>query len=61
MSNACPGTFYEIDEDFRIEKGRVGEILNRYIRTTVGRTRLNREIEEAMKGLWAYVSREMSL
>nr|YP_009631214.1 RpoC1 [Podocarpus latifolius]QCA41079.1 RpoC1 [Podocarpus latifolius]QJF72969.1 RNA polymerase beta' subunit [Podocarpus milanjianus] len=55
------GTFYEIYEDFQIRKGRVGEIINRYIRTTVGRTRLNREIEEAMKGLWAYVSREMSL
>nr|YP_010569529.1 RNA polymerase beta' subunit [Podocarpus nubigenus]UZF97236.1 RNA polymerase beta' subunit [Podocarpus nubigenus] len=55
------GTFYEIYEDFQIRKGRVGEISNRYIRTTVGRTRLNREIEEAMKGLWAYVSREMSL
>nr|QYB21387.1 RNA polymerase beta' subunit [Falcatifolium taxoides] len=55
------GTFYEIYEDFRIRKGRVGEIVNKYIRTTVGRTRLNREIEEAMKGLWAYVSREMSL
>nr|YP_008965102.1 RNA polymerase beta subunit-1 [Nageia nagi]BAK86687.1 RNA polymerase beta subunit-1 [Nageia nagi]BAO19786.1 RNA polymerase beta subunit-1 [Nageia nagi]BCK60641.1 RNA polymerase beta subunit-1 [Nageia nagi] len=55
------GTFYEIYEDFKIRKGRVGEIINRYIRTTVGRTRLNREIEEAMKGLWAYVSREMSL
>nr|YP_010378728.1 RNA polymerase beta' subunit [Podocarpus longifoliolatus]QYJ09374.1 RNA polymerase beta' subunit [Podocarpus longifoliolatus] len=55
------GTFYEIYEDFQIRKGRVGEIINRYIRTTVGRTRLNREIEEAMKGLWAYVSREISL
>nr|YP_009379952.1 RNA polymerase beta subunit-1 [Dacrycarpus imbricatus]QHX99666.1 RNA polymerase b'-subunit [Dacrycarpus imbricatus]BAX56480.1 RNA polymerase beta subunit-1 [Dacrycarpus imbricatus] len=55
------GTFYEIYEDFQIRKGRAGEIVNKYIRTTVGRTRLNREIEEAMKGLWAYVSREMSL
>nr|YP_009727661.1 RNA polymerase b'-subunit [Dacrydium elatum]QHX99748.1 RNA polymerase b'-subunit [Dacrydium elatum] len=55
------GTFYEIYEDFQIRKCRVGEIVNKYIRTTVGRTRFNREIEEAMKGLWAYVSREMSL
>nr|BBF90810.1 RNA polymerase beta subunit-1 [Dacrydium cupressinum] len=55
------GTFYEIYEYFQIRKCRVGEIVNKYIRTTVGRTRFNREIEEAMKGLWAYVSREMSL
>nr|BBF91003.1 RNA polymerase beta subunit-1 [Pherosphaera fitzgeraldii] len=55
------GTFYEIYEDYQIRKGRVGEILNKYIRTTVGRTRFNREIEEAMRGLWAYVIQEMSL
>nr|AER45537.1 rpoC1 [Agathis australis] len=55
------GTLYEIYEDYRIRKGRMGEILNRYIRTTVGRTRFNREIEEAMRGLSAYVRQEMSL
>nr|QYB22289.1 RNA polymerase beta' subunit [Prumnopitys andina] len=55
------GTFYEIYGDYQIRKGRVGEILNRYIRTTVGRTRFNREIEEALRGLWAYVRQEMSL
>nr|BBF90895.1 RNA polymerase beta subunit-1 [Lagarostrobos franklinii] len=56
------GTFYEIYEDYQIRKGRVGEIINRYIRTTVGRTRFNREIEEAMRGLSAYVIKhEMAL
>nr|UPV71010.1 RNA polymerase beta' subunit [Cephalotaxus oliveri]UPV71092.1 RNA polymerase beta' subunit [Cephalotaxus oliveri] len=52
------GTFYEIYEHFRIKKGRMGEIRNKYIRTTVGRTRFNREIEEAIKGLWAYDIRQ---
>nr|QYB20802.1 RNA polymerase beta' subunit [Callitris pyramidalis] len=56
------GTFYEIYDSFRIRKGRVGEILNKYIRTTVGRIRFNREIEEAIKGLWAYeFQQELSL
>nr|AER45536.1 rpoC1 [Halocarpus kirkii] len=55
------GPFFEIYEDSQIRKGRAGEISNRYIRTTVGRTRFNREIEEAMRGLWAYVKQEMSL
>nr|YP_010137917.1 RNA polymerase beta' subunit [Cephalotaxus fortunei var. alpina]YP_010137999.1 RNA polymerase beta' subunit [Cephalotaxus fortunei]YP_010138245.1 RNA polymerase beta' subunit [Cephalotaxus mannii]QPO89611.1 RNA polymerase beta' subunit [Cephalotaxus fortunei var. alpina]QPO89693.1 RNA polymerase beta' subunit [Cephalotaxus fortunei]QPO90021.1 RNA polymerase beta' subunit [Cephalotaxus mannii]UPV70846.1 RNA polymerase beta' subunit [Cephalotaxus mannii]UPV70928.1 RNA polymerase beta' subun len=56
------GTFYEIHEHFRIKKGRMGEIRNKYIRTTVGRTRFNREIEEAIKGLWAYdIRQKMSL
>nr|QNT11685.1 RNA polymerase beta' subunit [Chamaecyparis hodginsii]UFP91801.1 RNA polymerase beta' subunit [Chamaecyparis hodginsii] len=56
------GTFYEIYDYFRIRKGRVGEILNKYIRTTVGRIRFNREIEEAIKGLWTYdIRQEMSL
>nr|YP_009240195.1 RNA polymerase b'-subunit-1 [Sciadopitys verticillata]AMO00762.1 RNA polymerase b'-subunit-1 [Sciadopitys verticillata]BCK60783.1 RNA polymerase beta subunit-1 [Sciadopitys verticillata] len=57
------GTFYEIYEHYRIRKGRMGEILNRYILTTVGRIRFNREIEEAIKGLWTYDIRqkEMSL
>nr|YP_009701071.1 RNA polymerase beta subunit [Parasitaxus usta]QEQ14276.1 RNA polymerase beta subunit [Parasitaxus usta] len=55
------GTFYEIYEDYRIRKGIPGEIKNIYIRTTVGRARFNREIEEAMKGLWAYVRQEMLL
>nr|YP_009154339.1 RNA polymerase beta [Metasequoia glyptostroboides]AKM70797.1 RNA polymerase beta [Metasequoia glyptostroboides] len=56
------GTFYEIYDHFRIRKGRVGEILNKYIRTTVGRIRFNREIEEAIKGLWTYdIRQEMSL
>nr|QGU93514.1 RpoC1 [Torreya californica] len=56
------GTFYEIHQHFRIRKGRMGEILNKYIRTTVGRTRFNREIEEAIKGLWAYdIRQELSL
>nr|BBN66662.1 RNA polymerase beta subunit-1 [Libocedrus plumosa] len=56
------GTFYEIYDHFRIRKGRVGEILNKYIRTTVGRIRFNREIEEAIKGLWIYdIRRELSL
>nr|QYB22815.1 RNA polymerase beta' subunit [Widdringtonia nodiflora] len=56
------GTFYEIYDHFRIRKGRVGEILNKYIRTTVGRIRFNREIEEAIKGLWTYdIRRELSL
>nr|BBF91246.1 RNA polymerase beta subunit-1 [Saxegothaea conspicua] len=55
------GAFYEIYEDYQIRKGRVGESINRYIRTTVGRTRFNREMEEAMRGLWAYVKRKMSL
>nr|QYB22646.1 RNA polymerase beta' subunit [Taxodium distichum] len=58
----CLGTFYEIYDHFRIRKGRVGEILNKYIRTTVGRIRFNREIEEAIKGLWTYdIRQEMSL
>lgn len=52
------GTFYEIYEQIRIRKGRVGEILNKYIRTTVGRIRFNREIEEAIKGLWTYDIRQ---
>nr|AQM39386.1 RNA polymerase beta subunit [Thuja standishii] len=56
------GTFYEIYDHFRIRKGRVGEILNKYIRTTVGRIRFNREIEEAIKGLWTYdIRQELSL
>lgn len=56
------GTFYEIHEHFRIRKDRVGEILNKYIRTTVGRIRFNREIEEAIKGLLTYeIRQEMSL
>lgn len=56
------GTFYEIYDHFRIRKCRVGEILNKYIRTTVGRIRFNREIEEAIKGLWTYdIRQELSL
>nr|YP_009379977.1 RNA polymerase beta subunit-1 [Chamaecyparis formosensis]BAX56505.1 RNA polymerase beta subunit-1 [Chamaecyparis formosensis]BCA77488.1 RNA polymerase beta subunit-1 [Chamaecyparis formosensis]BCA77571.1 RNA polymerase beta subunit-1 [Chamaecyparis formosensis]BCA77659.1 RNA polymerase beta subunit-1 [Chamaecyparis formosensis]BCA77742.1 RNA polymerase beta subunit-1 [Chamaecyparis formosensis] len=56
------GTFYEIYDHFRIRKGRVGEILNKYIRTTIGRIRFNREIEEAIKGLWTYdIRQELSL
>nr|YP_009726985.1 RNA polymerase beta subunit [Calocedrus decurrens]QIA95645.1 RNA polymerase beta subunit [Calocedrus decurrens] len=56
------GTFYEIYDHFRIRKGRVGKILNKYIRTTVGRIRFNREIEEAIKGLWTYdIRQELSL
>nr|QYB21899.1 RNA polymerase beta' subunit [Papuacedrus papuana] len=56
------GTFYEIYDHFRIRKGRMGKILNKYIRTTVGRIRFNREIEEAIKGLWTYdIRRELSL
>nr|BBN66889.1 RNA polymerase beta subunit-1 [Sequoiadendron giganteum] len=56
------GTFYEIYDHFRIRKDRVGEIVNKYIRTTVGRIRFNREIEEAIKGLWTYdIRQEMSL
>nr|YP_009026815.1 RNA polymerase beta subunit-1 [Juniperus virginiana]AHH30314.1 RNA polymerase beta subunit-1 [Juniperus virginiana]UZH44293.1 RNA polymerase beta' subunit [Juniperus virginiana] len=56
------GTFYEIYDHFRIRKCRVGEILNKYIRTTVGRIRFNREIEEAIKGLWTYdIQQELSL
>nr|QYB21084.1 RNA polymerase beta' subunit [Austrotaxus spicata] len=52
------GTFYEIYENFRIRKGRMGEILNKYIRTTVGRSRFNREIEEAIKGFMVYDIRQ---
>nr|BBF91140.1 RNA polymerase beta subunit-1 [Phyllocladus aspleniifolius] len=55
------GTFYEIYEDYQIRKGRVGEIINRYIRTTIGRTRFNREIQEAVMGLWVSVEQEMLL
>nr|YP_009500223.1 RNA polymerase beta' subunit [Taxus fuana]AXC48278.1 RNA polymerase beta' subunit [Taxus fuana] len=56
------GTFHEIYEHFRIRKGKMGEILNKYIRTTVGRSRFNREIEEAIKGVWVYdIQQEMSL
>jgi DNA-directed RNA polymerase subunit beta' len=44
------GTFHEIHEHYRISKGRMGEILNIYIRTTVGRTHFNREMEEAIQG-----------
>nr|YP_009175453.1 RNA polymerase beta [Cupressus gigantea]ALG65355.1 RNA polymerase beta [Cupressus gigantea] len=56
------GTFYEIYDHFRIRKCRVGEILNKYIRTTVGRIRFNREIEEAIKGLCTYdIRQELSL
>ncbi|XP_057852261.1 DNA-directed RNA polymerase subunit beta'-like [Cryptomeria japonica] len=57
----CLGTFYEIYDHFRIRKGRVGEILNKYIRTTIGRIHFNREIEEAIKGLWTYDIRQEML
>nr|YP_009578820.1 RNA polymerase beta subunit-1 [Pseudotaxus chienii]QBK34371.1 RNA polymerase beta subunit-1 [Pseudotaxus chienii]QBK36421.1 RNA polymerase beta subunit-1 [Pseudotaxus chienii]QVX28238.1 RNA polymerase beta' subunit [Pseudotaxus chienii]QYB22314.1 RNA polymerase beta' subunit [Pseudotaxus chienii] len=55
------GTFYEIYEHFRIRKGKMGEILNKYIRTTVGRSRFNREIEEAIKGVLVYDIRQEML
>lgn len=44
------GTFREIHEHYRIIRSMMGEILSIYIRTTVGRIRFNREIEEAIQG-----------
>nr|YP_010900088.1 RNA polymerase beta' subunit [Cycas crassipes]YP_010900174.1 RNA polymerase beta' subunit [Cycas ferruginea]YP_010900260.1 RNA polymerase beta' subunit [Cycas guizhouensis]YP_010900432.1 RNA polymerase beta' subunit [Cycas longlinensis]UDU84195.1 RNA polymerase beta' subunit [Cycas ferruginea]WHS16436.1 RNA polymerase beta' subunit [Cycas crassipes]WHS16522.1 RNA polymerase beta' subunit [Cycas ferruginea]WHS16608.1 RNA polymerase beta' subunit [Cycas guizhouensis]WHS16780.1 RNA polymera len=44
------GIFHEIYEHYRIGKNEVGEILSIYIRTTVGRIRFDREIEEAIQG-----------
>nr|YP_009524101.1 RNA polymerase beta subunit [Pinus wangii]AXR86042.1 RNA polymerase beta subunit [Pinus wangii] len=55
------GTFHEIHEHYRIRKGRMGEILNIYIRTTVGRTRFNREMEEAIQGFACFEHPKKSL
>nr|YP_009158333.1 RNA polymerase beta subunit-1 [Macrozamia mountperriensis]AFS64356.1 RNA polymerase beta subunit-1 [Macrozamia mountperriensis]BAR93539.1 RNA polymerase beta subunit-1 [Macrozamia mountperriensis] len=44
------GIFHEIHEHYQIGKNKVGEILSIYIRTTVGRIRFDREIEEGVQG-----------